>query len=209
MKRPIRLIVPLVSAALLSACSSPAPEPTLYLMRGEVSEGSTHLGGPVRIGIGRVIVAPYLLASQGIVVETGPGEIRAARQHQWAEPLDSGLRWFLRGELGRELGHKVGGGLVTREDWDYVIDVYVARLHGTMSGTAILDAVYLIRSTADRRNLNEYRFSKSVPLSDDGYGALVSAEQGLVQELAVGIAAAFRERMDAGVDPLPAAPGTH
>jgi uncharacterized lipoprotein YmbA len=181
--------------ALFVACSSPAPNPTYYLMRGEASEASGRLDGPVRIGIGRLIVAPYLLSSLGIVVETAPGEVRAARQHQWAEPLDAGLRWFLRAEIARAIGDEVGGGLVDLSDWDYTIDVYIARFHGTMSGTALLEGAYVIRPTADSEELREYRFSKSRPLPDEGYAALVATERSLASELGASIAEALRELM--------------
>jgi hypothetical protein len=181
--------------ALLVACSSPAPEPTSYLLRGEASEGSDSLGGSTRAGLGRLLVAPYLLSSQGIVVESAPGVVQAARQHRWAEPLDAGLRWFLRGEIARGLGDEVAAGLVDRQDWDYTIDIFIAQFHGTMSGTAILEATYVIRPTADSVASREYSFSKSQPQSDEGYAALVAAEQRLASDLGASIAESLRELM--------------
>jgi uncharacterized lipoprotein YmbA len=181
--------------ALFVACSSPAPEPTTYLLRGEASKRSASLDGSTRVGLGRLLVAPYLLSSQGIVVESAPGVVQAARQHRWAEPLDAGLRWFLRAEIAKGLGNDVGAGLVDRKDWDYTIDIYIAQFHGTMSGTAILEATYLIRPTADSEEVREYAFSKSQPQSDEGYAALVAAEQSLASELGASIAESLRELM--------------
>jgi hypothetical protein len=189
---PVALVA---SVALLIACSSPAPQPTSYLLRGEASEASGLLDGSPRVGIGRLIVAPYLLSSQGVVVESAPGVVQAARQHRWAEPLDAGLRWFLRAEIAKGLGDDVGAGLVPRQDWDYTIDIYIAQFHGTMSGTAILEATYLIRPTADSEEVREYAFSKSQPQSDEGYAALVAAEQNLASELGAAIAGSLRELM--------------
>jgi uncharacterized lipoprotein YmbA len=189
---PVALVA---SVALLIACSSPAPQPTSYLLRGEATEASGLLDGSTRAGIGRLIVAPYLLSSQGVVVESAPGVVQAARQHRWAEPLDAGLRWFLRAEIAKGLGDDVGAGLVPRQDWDYTIDIYIAQFHGTMSGTAILEATYLIRPTADSEEVREYAFSKSQPQSDEGYAALVAAEQNLASELGAAIAGSLRELM--------------
>ena len=183
------------SVALLVACSSPVPQPTSYLLRGEASEASGLLDGSPRVGIGRLIVAPYLLSSQGVVVESAPGVVQAARQHRWAEPLDAGLRWFLRAEIARRLGGEVGAGLLDRKDWDYTIDIYIAQFHGTMSGTAILEATYLIRPTADSEEVREYAFSKSQPQSDEGYAALVATEQELASGLGEAIAESLRELM--------------
>jgi uncharacterized lipoprotein YmbA len=186
-------VVVLASLMLVVGCSSPAPEPTLYLLRGEASEASGRVNAPTRVGIGRLLVAPYLLASPGIVVESAPGEVRAARQHRWAEPLDAGLRWFLRAEIARTLGDEVGAGLVDRKDWDYTIDIDIARFHGTMSGTAILEATYVIRPAVDSEERLEVRFSKSQPLPDQGYAALVAAEQSLASELGMSIAESLGE----------------
>jgi len=184
-----------VFVALLVACSSPAPAPSSYLLRGEASEGSGSLDGSTRVGLGRLVVAPYLLSNQGIVVESAPGVVQAARQHRWAEPLDAGLRWFLRAEIAKGLGDDVGAGLISRQDWDYTIDIYIAQFHGTMSGTAILEATYLIRPTADSVEVREYAFSKSQPQSDEGYAALVAVEQRLAAELGASIAGSLRELM--------------
>jgi len=181
--------------ALFVACSSPAPEPTSYLLRGEASEASGLLDDSSRVGLGRLIVAPYLLSSQGIVVESAPGVVHAARRHRWAEPLDAGLRWFLRAEIAKGLGDDVAAGLVPRQDWDYTIDIYIAQFHGTMSGTAILEATYLIRPAADPKAVREYAFSKSQPQSEEGYAALVAAEQSLAGELGMAIAESLRELM--------------
>jgi uncharacterized lipoprotein YmbA len=190
----VRVII-LALLALLIGCSTPMSEPAYYLMRGEVPESNGRLDGRVRVGIGRLIVAPYLLSSQGIVIEAAPGEVRAAHLHQWAEPLDSGLRWYLSAEIAKELGDQVGGGLIDHGNWDYTIDVYVARFHGTMSGDAILDATFVIRPHAGSQEQREYRFSKSQPQSGEGYAALVAAEQSLMTELGASIAQALQESM--------------
>jgi uncharacterized lipoprotein YmbA len=186
---PIRKFAPALLVALLTACSAPAPAPTHYLMRGEPIEGVRKIESTARVGIGRVILAPYLTATPGIVVETTSGQVQAARQHQWAEPLESGIRWFTRVEISQALGRDIGGGITDLADWDYTIDLYVSRFHGMPSG-ALLETVFVIRATADR-SITEYRFSRSEPLTDRSYEALVAAQQQLLRELAAEIAAAL------------------
>ena len=189
----ISIVVSLIVVALATGCSSPTAEPTYYLLRGEASGKSGAVKARVRVGLGRILVAPYLLSSPGLVVETGPGQIRAARQHLWAEPLDSGLRWFLRGEIARAIGYDIGGGLTDRPDWDYSIDVYIATLHGTMSGTALLQGAFVIRPLAAKEPLRDHLFSRTLPLGDEGYAALAATEQRLIVEFAQAIAAALRQ----------------
>ena len=153
------------------------------------------MGSAVRAGLGRVVVAPYLLTSQGIFVETEPGQVRAARQHQWAEPVDSGFRWFLRIEMGRALGHEVGGGLVDMTSWDYTIDVYIARLHGTMQGDAILEGGWVVRKRGEGA-IAEYTFAERAPLAKEGYPALVDAQRGLLGNMADAMADSLRSAME-------------
>jgi uncharacterized lipoprotein YmbA len=191
----ISIFASLSLVGLLAACSSPAPDPTLYLLRPEPGEGSARIDSPTRAGLGRLIVAPYLLASQGIVVETAAGEVRAARLHQWAEPLQDGIRWYLRSQIGRALGYELGGALTDFADWDYAIDVFIGRLHGTMEGTAHLGAYYVIRSTSPRA-LHDFRFARSEPLVEEGYPALVAAERRLLDALAESIAGSLRELVE-------------
>ncbi len=194
--RATRIFAALASLTYLSifvACSTPAPEPATYLLRGEPLETNGRVDMSVRVGLGRLVVAPYLLSDMGIVIELEPGEIRAARQHRWAEPLDAGLRWFLRSEIARSYEGEIGGGLGDRTDWDYTIDVYIARFHGTMSGTALLEASFVIRPSDHSEASVEYRFFRSKALLDEGYAALVEAERSLASELGASIAVALGE----------------
>jgi uncharacterized lipoprotein YmbA len=195
MKFMIQLAIALVALVSLGGCAS-APKPTTYfLLRGEPVETTIRLDGSTRVGLGRVIVAPYLLTSAGIVLETGPGEINPASHHQWAEPLDRGLRWYLRAEIGKALGVELGGGLTDVQHWDYVINVSVARLHGTMSGKALIEAEFSIVAADRTQPTSEFRFAKSIPLPEEGYAGVVAAEKQLAKDLAGLIADVLRERI--------------
>ena len=181
-----------LSILVLVACAGSSPPRTQYLLRAEPVERTGRVEAPVRVALGRVAVAPYLDRS-GIMVETETGQVQAAREHQWAEPLDAGLRSYLRAEISNALGYDVSASAADRRRWDYTVDVYVDRLHGTMSGTAVLDAGYRITPRAGAGEVVYYRFSRSAPLPRKGYPGLVDAEAGLARELAVAIAASLRE----------------
>ena len=177
-----------LALALGAGCSSPAPDPTLYLLRNAPMESDGRVTASPRIGLGRVLTAPYLSADQGIYLETEPGVVRPAFLHKWAEPLEESLRWFLRSEIGRASGHELGGGLTDIADWDYTIDVIVGRLHGQMDGRAVLVAGFQIRPRANRGAVSEYNFSRSKALDGEGYGPLVAAQRALLTEFAEAIA---------------------
>jgi uncharacterized lipoprotein YmbA len=196
----IRFVFMALALFALVGCASAPPPVTSYLLRGDSVEGQGPIDAQVRVGLGRIVVAPYLLKSNGIMIETGPGEVQPASQHRWAEPLDSGLRWFLRQEIASELDFEVGGGVTDVDDWDYRLEVFIARMHGTMDGRAILDSLFVVRSMKGSGGSVEYRFSKSVPLPKEGYAGVVEAHQVLVQELAGLMASALREQMEASAD---------
>jgi uncharacterized lipoprotein YmbA len=88
----------LLTAWLLAGCvggGSPAPEPEFYLLRADVRLPDGPQTTAVAVGIARVAIADYL-GQAGIVVASGGNQVRPARQHLWAEPLDSAIRLFLR-----------------------------------------------------------------------------------------------------------------
>lgn len=176
---------------LLVACAGSSTPSTRYLLRAEPADRSGRVEAPVHVGLGRVAVAPYL-DQAGIVVETEAGQVQAARQHQWAEPLAAALRSYLRAEISAALGYEVSAGRTDPGDWDYTVDVYVDRLHGTMAGTAVLDASYRITPGTGAGEVAAYRFSRSAPLPREGYPGLVDAEADLARQLAQAIAASLR-----------------
>jgi uncharacterized lipoprotein YmbA len=187
----MRIFAP-VFAILLISCAGSSPPGTQYLLRAEPEERTGRVEAPVRVGLGRVAVAQYLDQS-GIVVETEAGQLQVARQHQWAEPLDAGLHSYLRAGMSEALGYDVSASSPDLVHWDYTVDVYVDRLHGTMAGTAVLDASYRITPRPGAGEVAQYRFSRSAPLPREGYPGLVDAEADLARQLAQAIAASLRE----------------
>ncbi|MBW2236913.1 MAG: membrane integrity-associated transporter subunit PqiC [Deltaproteobacteria bacterium] len=184
--------IALASTLLLIACGGSAPARTQYLLRSQTPEGSVRVDLPARIGLGRVVVAPYLDQS-GIVMETAVNEVTPARNHTWAEPLDDATLIFLRAELSTALGEEVGFDPSDRSLWKYTVEVFIEQLHGTMAGQAVLVASYRIAPRGGAAP-SGYRFSRSAPLASEGYSGLVDAEAGLLRDLASAIAGSIREQ---------------
>jgi hypothetical protein len=176
---------------LLLGCGAPAKR-AQYLLRADMPRDATAADAPARIGLGRVTVAPYL-DQPALLIETEGREIREARNHQWAEPLADGLRFYLRSEVSSTLGENVGLNPADRATWEDVVEVSVEQLHGTMAGQAVLVATFRVEQLASAAAIAEYRFARSQPLARTGYEALVEAEADLVRELARAIAAALTD----------------
>ena len=174
---------------LLVACSSAAPQTHRYLLPNEVPAGTARMQAPLQIGLGRIEVAPYL-GAPGLVVETETHQIRPARYHIWAEPLADGLRRLLRAEISKELGYDVSADTTQQARWDHTVDIQIDRLHGTLTGKAVLVAQW--RIVPKSGDVSAFRFSESRPLPRDGYPGLVEAEIALTRQLARAIAESLR-----------------
>lgn len=186
-------IIALLSAGLLAACAgSPPPPKNHYLLRADPPALAGRVEAPVSVGLRRVEVAAYLRQS-GLVVATGAHQVRPARFHLWAEPLDHGLRRYLRAEISNALGWDLSADLLQQRHWDYAVEVNVDQLHGTLDGEAILVASWRITRGSAAEQVAQLRFAHSEPLSEAGYAALVEAEIGLLRQLAAAIADSLRE----------------
>ena len=186
-------IAALVFTLLLVACAGdPPPTHTHYLLRAEPREQTIRVEDPASIGLRSVEVAPYLRQS-GLVLATGGHQVRPARYHQWAEPLDEGLRRFLRAEISSALGREVSADPAQRTRWDHAVEVSVDQLHGTLSGEAWLIASWRITRGSGAEEVAEFRMARSEPLAQDGYAGLVDAEIRLARQLAIAIADSLRD----------------
>lgn len=183
----------LLSTFLLAACAGTTPDTTRYLLPASAPAGTARVEPPVWIGLGRMAVAPYL-SQAGLVVETRAHQVRPARFHQWAEPLADGLRRYLRSEISAALGFDVGADVSQRRRWDYTVDVSVDRMHGNLSGEALLVARWWIVPGSGQQENAAFRFAASQPLPREGYPGLVDAQIELARQLAVAIAESLRPR---------------
>lgn len=181
--------VALICCLSVLACSSATPTRTQYLLRaGEPASHVAPGNGLTRIALGRITVAPYL-DQFGIVLETEEREIRAARNHQWAEPLADGLRLYLRDAIAGVVGEDVGTTVTERSAYACVVNVFVEQLHGTADGRAVLVASYRIETPGSKtRNVVERRFAEAKAIETKGYAGLVDTEVQLLGHLAKAIA---------------------
>ncbi len=187
----MRALLSIVAVATLFACSTPPIPRSVYLMRGDEPSGSRAVSSPATIGIRRVSVAPYL-QNPGLVVETNPGTVHGARYHEWAEPLDQGVRRYLRSELSARLSTDVDSNPILAPQWTHAVDVGIDQLHATAAGNAILVAAWRIADPTGAREVSRFRFVQRKPLQSDGYGELAAAEMSLLSDLAEAIADSIR-----------------
>ena len=179
---------------LLAACSSQPTQTSTYLLRADSEPQSGHRVPATDVAFGRLEIAGYI-DQPGLVLQTGEGEVHAARYHQWAEPLRGTLEGLLQTEISRHLGRDIrfqpDGPVATR------IDVIIDQLHGNAEGEAELVASWRLRRAQGEDQV--YHFVGSQPLERDGYAALVEAERHLLLRLAADMAASLGAEAVPGV----------
>ena len=182
-------IVPFV---LMLGCSSSPPERHLYLLRGDTTDSGTSSAPGVLVGIGRVTIPAYLDRA-AVVVQPGARESRPARYHEWGEPLDNGVRHYLRSELVDRLGYEVGSDVILRDAWDYRIDVSIETLHGSLNAGAWINAGFVVSDVSGTKPTVEGRVIEHERLTRDGYPGLIDAHTRLLDQLAAAIESALDE----------------
>ena len=180
----------LIAALLVTGCSSSAPTLKQYLLRTDTPSQFTLQDSTGAVGIGTLTVAPYI-DGRGLVLETSNGEVRAARDHQWAEPLRESLRSYLSSKISEQSGQVIRAYNYAKVDWARRIDIRIDELHGTANGGAKLVAYWNIVDPAERKVLSENGFFETEALGRDGYDALVQAQKKLLDRLASAIAASL------------------
>ena len=175
-----------IAPLFIGACTSPAPSLQQYLLRTDTPAQYSVQNQTEVIGIGAVLVASYI-DDLGLVLETSNGEVRTARDHQWAEPLRESVRTFLAREISAGAHQIIRSQRSGETDWQRRIDIRIDELHGTATGDARLVAYWTVFDMAERTVLAENGFVHTEALSDDGYEALARAHKKLLSRLALAI----------------------
>jgi uncharacterized lipoprotein YmbA len=175
------LLVP--ALAVMSACSGQPQHHTTYLLRADPPLQSRQFEPSAQFAFGSLEIAGYL-DHPGLVLETRAGEVRAARYHQWAEPLRDSVKTLLQTEISRHIGQDLlfGAGVPGAARIDIIID----RMHGNAAGEAVLVGYWRLHRPRGEDAI--YQFAARQPLAADGYHALAAAERALLLRLAEQIA---------------------
>lgn len=182
-------LLPSALMVLFAGCAGGgAPETYEYLLRSEQSPAQRAALETPRIVIGRVSIAPYL-DQLGIVLERAPGQVHAARHHLWAEPLDQGLRHYLRQAMSNEMGVDVSIDATGRRAWDYLLDVHFEEFHGSEDGSVRMGVEYTWSTSAAAGTMHRSIFTATESLQGDGYAAMVEAHEALLARLVQAMAA--------------------
>jgi len=174
----------LLAGWLLAGCAGAPPVADHeYLLPPQTLTAPGGDGSVLRLKA--IAIAPYL-DQKGVVLQTGTTEIRVAKHHRWAEPLDDAIARYLQVSIANQAQVIVESTpLVSAGRHDSVI-VRINRFHGTERGDVRLVADWRVQPTEGEPTI--YSFDRSTVQSENGYPALIAAHAELLDDLAHAIA---------------------
>ncbi len=170
---------------MLGGCaSSKLPQSHSYLLRSSASTpAADNHHAPARVSIGQISVPAYLQRDE-LLVLISPREVRPARQHRWAEPLQQGIGRYLRDRLEASLATDS-----SKAQSPLRVDIHIDELLGTLDGKITLKARYRVSDSATRNSTaTEHRIESQFAQQEDGYDGLVSGYETALDNLAESIA---------------------
>lgn len=175
-----------VLVLLLSACTSSSTEPSYYLLRPEISNGTEAITPSKSFAFGELTIASYVDQS-GLLLEVTEGQVRAARNHLWAEPVYSGIYTYMQLALSELIEEDLLPGAASPDV--HLVNIRIDQMHGTREGDALLVAYWWL--SKGKEIYGAHRFAATLPLAEDGYAALARAHETLLGMLAREIAVAM------------------
>lgn len=180
-------------ALLLAGC---ATEPTSFYTLSATAEPrtSTPETPGLRVGLGPVVLPPYLDRPE-IVTRDGPNGVRLAEYHRWAEPLEPLLVRTISGHLYALLDAEDVIPVPQRREapLDRVVEIEVLRLDSDEAGQATLDARWWVYRGDGTTLVQSGRSRVAEPAAPPpAYEAIVAAMSRAVAVASRDIATAIR-----------------
>jgi uncharacterized protein len=185
----MRRIVPLVAAAAIAGCgtSSPARFYTLNSTATPIAAPVAHAS----VMVGSVTV-PASVDRPEMVVRVAPNRVDVDEFNRWDAPLEDSIARAVAGDLAVQLGTAdVTTAPLANFSPDYRVIINVQRFESTPGKSALVEAVWTVRSAAT----GDVRSGRTVAreaVQGDGYEALAAAHSRALAVVSADIAEAIR-----------------
>ncbi|MGN8158937.1 PqiC family protein [Salinisphaera sp. SWV1] len=183
-----------VSLVALAGCATTQRSPSLFVLdAGASAPDTTPQPGAPTLMIAPVTTASYL-DQGGIVYQTGPHKVVIANDNRWA----SSLSGQLTDDLYATLEQRLPGVNVVRtssnQQGRYQLQTRVDQFLGHYDGKAHIAGRWTLVGPKGH-TLDGHAFEKTVPLSGDGYPALVNSLSRGWQDIARGMVPALTDKL--------------
>ena len=189
MRRAVAVLTLCGLAAVAAGCGS-SPPSRFYTLSGTTAAAATP--SSLSIAVGPVTI-PGAVDRPQMVVSTGANQVELDEFHRWAAPLGNNISRVVAMNLGTLLGTPNVSLFpqMLAANSDFRVAIEVQRFDSTPGDSALLDAVWIVRRTADGKS-DTGRTTAREPVSEKSYDALVAAHSRAVARLSQDIAAAVR-----------------
>ena len=190
MFRQPRLLLGLALCSLLSACGGTGEK--YYKLNATAAAPTGGSAAGLSVAVGPVSLPGYINRPE-VVFASGTNEFQIPSDALWVGPLHENISRTVAADLGRILGSgNVRPGLESGFRPRYRVALDIRQFHGISGQEAVLDLSWRIQSGASGETISRHSGSFHQPIIGDGYGPLVEAESGLLEEAAAAIAKTLR-----------------
>ncbi len=193
----LRTLCLMIGVVTLSACGTSQPTRYYLLSAGAPDTARLSAQRELTIGVGPVILPPYLDRREMVWRSSG-NELNVAVYHQWAEPLQENFSRVIGEDLGRRLGTDRIVRLPVKRSLrkslviDYQVAIAVRSFEKAPDGSVVLNARWTILDN-DKQELVLRRSEYTQMPAADSYAAQAAAQSQVLGRLSEEIAAAVLE----------------
>lgn len=156
----------------LTGCSAlkPKPDLTRFYVLSVVSQSTLEALPPSGV-VGPIVIGPSslprYLESTPIVVDDGSNRVLRLDLHQWAEPLDKGIRRVLAGNLSELLNtpHVVVYPQSSDAESGYDLSYTVSKCDGSLGDQFVLEVFWRVQERTTKKVLAEKRSRYAIPVA--------------------------------------------
>lgn len=176
-------------AAVAAGCGS-SPPSRFYTLSGTTAGAAAPSNLSIAVG---PVTIPGAVDRPQMVVSTGANQVELDEFNRWAAPLGNNISRVVAMNLGTLLGTPNVSLFpqMLSANTDFRVAIEVQRFDSTPGDSALLDAVWIVRRTADGKS-DTGRTTAREPVPEKSYDALVAAHSRAVARLSQDIAAAVR-----------------
>jgi uncharacterized lipoprotein YmbA len=178
----------LLAAAAIAACSSTAPARFYSLASTATPLGGAASNASVMVG---PVSVPASVDRPEMVVQVAQNQVDVDEFNRWDAPLDDSIARAIAGDLATQLGSpNVTTAPMANFAADYRVIINVQRFESAPGKSALVDAVWTVRSSATGAVRSGRSVAHETP-DGTGYAALAAAHSRALAVVSADIAAAI------------------
>ena len=190
MMRRAAAVLTLCGLATVAAGCGSSPPSRFYTLSGTTAAAAAPSNLSIAVG---PVTIPGAVDRPQMVVSAGANQVELDEFNRWAAPLGNNISRVVAMNLGTLLGTPNVSLFpqMLSANTDFRVAIEVQRFDSTPGDSALLDAVWIVRRTADGKS-DTGRTTAREPVPEKSYDALVAAHSRAVARLSQDIATAVR-----------------